>query len=391
MRDVFFISACRTPVGAFGGSLAGYSAAELGAIVIKEALNRAGLLLSSVDEVVMGNVCQTDPRGNPAREAALAAGLPVESTAYTVNKNCGSGAKAIALGCQMIAWGEAQVVVAGGMESMSRVPFLLRDFRWGHRMGHASVTDLLTDLLEGMGLTAEELSKRYGISRQEQDEFAWISHVKASTAWENGIFMEEIVPVEAKPLGKRGQAGTLQRDESVRPDTSLEKLAALKPVFLEGGTVTAGNSCPINDGAAAVVLASGEVVERLNLKPMARFVGWGAGGVAPEVMGLGPVPATRRALQRTGLSLEQIDLIELNEAFAAQALAVIKELGLPTDRVNVNGGAIALGHPVGATGAILVVKLIYELKRRKQRYGLATMCIGGGQGITVILENLISS
>ncbi len=385
-RDVVIISGARTPIGRFMGTLKDFTSNQLGALVIKEAVARAGIDGGLVQEVIMGSIIQTEPRGNPAREAVLEAGLPIEVTGFTVNKNCGSGLKAFNLAAREIADGDAEVMVAGGMESMSRAPFLLRTARFGYRMGHAPLDDFLMDVLEGMGLTAENVAERFNISREDQDLFAAQSQRKALEAIEAGRFGEEIVPV-AVPQ-RRGDPVLFKQDEGPRPGTTSETLAKLRPAFKKDGVVTAGNSCTINDGAAALVLMSARKAEELGKEPFARVVSWASAGVEPEVMGIGPVPATRLALEKAGLGLDDIDVVELNEAFAAQSLAVIRELGMDLEKVNPNGGAIALGHPVGATGAVLMTKMIYELKRRGGRYGLVTLCIGGGQGIATIVENL---
>jgi len=385
MREALLVSCIRAPIGKFNGGLSHLAAFELGAIVLQEALNRAGVLGEMVDEVIMGNILSAEPRGNPAREAALKAGLPYQVKAYSVNKNCGSGLKAINLAATMIRSGESDIVVAGGMESMTRMPYIVRGLRTGLRMGHAEIRDLLIELLEGMGITAENVAKRYGISRDEQDMFACESQMRAARARDKGLFKEQIVPVwTANAKDKR----LLCDDEGIKPETTMEGLSRLKPAFLPNGTVTAGNSSTINDGAAALVLMSEEKVRELEIKPLARIVSWGEAGLDPSVMGLGPIPATRLALKKAGLAISDIDLIELNEAFAAQALAVIKELEMDREKVNVNGGAIALGHPVGATGGILMVKLVNELLQTGGKRGLATLCIGGGQGIATIIERI---
>lgn len=379
------ISAARTAVGSFCGSLFSFTAQELGATVLREVVKRAQIPHEIVEEVILGNIIQTDPRGNPAREAVLKAGFDIKTTAYTINKNCGSALKAVWLADMTIKTGGADIVIAGGMESMSNAPYLLRNARAGYRMGDAVCSDLLTDLLEGMGMTAERLAERYNISRREQDEFSVRSQKKAWEAQTGGKFDEEIVPVKIKT--KNGER-VFDKDEGIKPDSTVEVLSQLKPVFKQGGTVTAGNSSTINDGAAALLMMNIQKAQELGVKPLARVVACASAGVEPEIMGIGPVPATKKALKAARLKLDDIDLIELNEAFAAQAVACIRELGLDLERVNVNGGAIALGHPVGATGTIILTKLIYELRRRNGRYGLATMCIGGGQGIAVIIENL---
>jgi acetyl-CoA C-acetyltransferase len=390
MEEVAIVGAARTPIGSFGGSLADVPVTQLGATVIAAALERAGLSPHQVDEVIMGNVLSAGVGMNPARQAAMSAGLPETVPATTVNKVCGSGLKAVALAAQAITLGDAEVVVAGGMESMSRAPYLLPKARFGYRMGHGEVLDhMIKDglwcALEDchMGNTAENVARDYEISREDQDRFAYESHMKAARAWQEGRFAEEVVAVEVQ-----GRQGTMRvdRDEHIRPDTSMEKLARLRPAFANGGTVTAGNASGINDGAAAVVLASKRKVRELGLEPLAWVKAYASAGVPPRIMGMGPVPAVRKVLERAGLSLGDIDLIEANEAFAAQSLAVGRELGWDWERVNVNGGAIALGHPIGASGARILVTLLYEMRRRQARRGLATLCIGGGQGIAMVVE-----
>jgi acetyl-CoA C-acetyltransferase len=390
MEEVAIVGAARTPIGSFGGSLADVPVPQLGATVIAAALERAGLSPHQVDEVIMGNVLSAGVGMNPARQAAMSAGLPETVPATTVNKVCGSGLKAVALAAQAITLGDAEVVVAGGMESMSRAPYLLPRARFGYRMGHGEVLDhMIKDglwcALEDchMGNTAENVARDYEISREDQDRFAYESHMKAARAWQEGRFAEEVVAVEVQ-----GRQGTMRvdRDEHIRPDTTMEKLARLRPAFANGGTVTAGNASGINDGAAAVVLASKRKVRELGLEPLAWVKAYASAGVPPRIMGMGPVPAVRKVLERAGLSLGDIDLIEANEAFAAQSLAVGRELGWDWERVNVNGGAIALGHPIGASGARILVTLLYEMRRRQARRGLATLCIGGGQGIAMVVE-----
>jgi acetyl-CoA C-acetyltransferase len=390
MEEVAIVGAARTPIGSFGGSLADVPVTQLGATVIAAALERAGLSPHQVDEVIMGNVLSAGVGMNPARQAAMSAGLPETVPATTVNKVCGSGLKAVALAAQAITLGDAEVVVAGGMESMSRAPYLLPKARFGYRMGHGEVLDhMIKDglwcALEDchMGNTAENVARDYEISREDQDRFAYESHMKAARAWQEGRFAEEVVAVEVQ-----GRQGTMRvdRDEHIRPDTTMEKLARLRPAFANGGTVTAGNASGINDGAAAVVLASKRKVRELGLEPLAWVKAYASAGVPPRIMGMGPVPAVRKVLERAGLSLGDIDLIEANEAFAAQSLAVGRELGWDWERVNVNGGAIALGHPIGASGARILVTLLYEMRRRQARRGLATLCIGGGQGIAMVVE-----
>ena len=383
--DVVLVAPVRTGIGAFGGALKDVSPLDLGAAVISAAIERAGLKKEDADRVILGEIIQTTERGNPAREAALRAGLPLETAAYTVNINCGSGLLAVRAAALEILSGEAQVVVAGGMESMSSAPFLATDMRWGKRLGHAGLLDSLHSIaIGGMGLTVEKLAEKFGVSREEQDAFALESHVRAARAWNEGRFTDEVVPFPVPQ--RKGDPVIFARDESPRPDTNLAKLAKLPAVFKEGGRLTAGNSSPLNDGAAAMVVTRRDIAEKLGAKLAGRILAFGASGCDPEMMGIAPVAAARSALEKAGLSLRDIALIELNEAFAAQSLAVIRELGLPCEKTNVNGGAIALGHPVGASGARILVTLLHELRRRRGRYGLATMCIGGGQGIAVAVE-----
>ena len=392
MPDAVIVSAVRTPVGTFGGALSTLPAPRLGGLAIAEALRRAGVEPAEVDEVLMGNVYSAGVGLNPARLALLEAGLPVSVPAMTLNKACGSGLKAVALAAQAIRLGEASVVVAGGMESMSQAPYLLPRARFGYRMGHGELVDSM--LRDGlwcttsdchMGMTAENLVAQYEISREEQDRFAYTSQMRARAAWESGRFREEVVPVEVPQ--PRGKTLLVERDEHPRPDTTLEALAKLRPVFKDGGTVTPGNASGINDGAAAVVVMSDAEAARRGLTPLAVIRSYAAAGVEPHIMGIGPAPAVRKALPRAGLRLEDMDLIELNEAFAGQSLAVARELGLDLERTNVNGGAIALGHPVGASGCRVLVTLLHEMRRRHAHYGLATLCIGGGQGIAMVVEN----
>ncbi len=384
-RNVVIVSAARTPIGSFMGSFSGLKAQTLGATAIKEAVKRSGIDSSIIDEVIIGNIVGTDPKGNPAREALLEAELPISVPAFTVNKNCASGLKSVSLASSLIKSGDYDIILAGGMENMSRIPYLLRNARQGFRMGDQKIEDLLTQLLDGMGLTAERLAEKYNISRAEQDQFAYSSQQKARIAQESGYFNDEIVPVE---LAGRKEINIISKDEGVKPDTTLEGLSKLKPVFKEGGTVTAGNSSTINDAGAALLLMSENKAKELGLKPLARVLGWASAGCEPDIMGIGPVPATQLLMKKTGMKLSDFDLIELNEAFAAQSIAVIKELNLDIDKVNVNGGAISLGHPTGATGAILTAKIIYAMKRRNAETGLITLCIGGGQGMSLALENI---
>ena len=382
------VSAVRTAVARVGGGLAPLQAHQFGAVVLRAALERAGVDGAEVDDVILGNVLSGG--GNIARLTALEAGLPVTVPGMTVDRQCGSGLQAIVLAAALIRAGQGRIYLAGGTESMTRAPFLMeRPAQAFPRTPPRFLRFQLAPEAIGnppMGITAENVAARYGISREEQDAFALESHRRAVRAQGAGDFDDEIVPVPV-PTGK-GQAAFFARDEHPRPDTSLEKLAALPPVFKEGGTVTAGNSCGINDGAAAVVVMDAAEAERRGLRPLGRILGWAVAGVDPNYMGMGPVPATRKVLEATGVRLEDLDQIELNEAFAAQALACIRELGLDPERVNPDGGAIALGHPLGATGAILVTKLLGGLRRRGGRLGLVTACIGGGQGIAALIERL---
>ena len=385
-RDVVIVSAARTAVGSFLGAFADLKAQTLGAYAMREAIKRANIDGSLIDEIIVGNIIQTEPKGNPAREAMLEAGLPIQIPAFTVNKNCASSLKAVSLAALMIKVGEADVILVAGMENMSRTPYVIRNARKGFRMGDQPCEDLLLELLEGMGLTAERLADKYRITREAQDQFAFESHMKAAKAQAAGLFNDEIVPVEVP--GRKGTSITVNKDEGVRLDITLETLSKLKPVFKKDGTVTAGNSSSINDGAGALILMAAEKANELGLKPLVRIKGWASAGCDPDIMGIGPVPSTRRLMNLTGMGIHDFDLIELNEAFASQSLAVVKELKFDLKKVNVNGGAISLGHPTGATGSILLTKLIYEMKRRQSGTGLATMCIGGGQGMSIVLENL---
>lgn len=388
--EYVIVSAVRTAIGRFGGSLKSVTSGHLGAIVIREAIKRAGIEAEMVDEVILGEVRQSTESSNVARVAALLAGLPDRVTAYTVNRLCASGMQAIVSAVQHLCFHPDDIVVAGGTENMSRAPIYLRNARFGEGNPHLVDSNLEAgqqpweiygkDL--GMGMTAENVAERFGISREDQDAYALESQVRAKRAIQEGKFKDEIVPVEVKE-GK--EAFLFERDEHPR-DTSLELLAKLKPVFKKDGTVTAGNACGRNDGAAALVIVTREKAKQLGLKPLAKIVGWATVGVNPEIMGIGPVGAIERLLRCTGLTLEEVGLIELNEAFAAQTLAVIREAGLDMAKVNVNGGAIALGHPLGATGAIITVKLLYEMMRRGERYGMSTLCVGGGQGMALMLE-----
>ncbi|MEH7336542.1 thiolase family protein [Neobacillus drentensis] len=391
VEEIFILSAVRTPVGRYGGALKSLNSGQLASIAIKEAINRAGISADQVDEVIMGEVRQTTESSNVARVAALRAGVPESAAAFTINRLCASGMQAVASGAQQIAFGQAEIVVAGGTESLSNAPIYLRNSRFGGdntklvdsntEAGQQPVEIYGHDL--GMGITAENVAERFSISREDQDAFALESQVRASTAIDNNHFQNEIVPVEIK---NRKSSFIFTVDEHPRPETSLEALNKLRPAFKENGTVTAGNACGRNDGAAALVLTSASHAGKLGVKPLAKIVDWTSVGVSPEIMGIGPVPAVRKLLERTGLTLDDIDLIELNEAFAAQSLAVIRELNLNMDKVNVNGGAIALGHPLGATGAKIITTLIHELRRREKKRGIATLCVGGGQGMALMVE-----
>lgn len=388
--EAVIVSAVRTPIGTFGGSLAEVPAPRLGAVVIREALRRAGIAPDQVDEVIMGNVLQAGLGMNPARQAAMAAGLPETVPATTINKVCGSGLKAVVLAAQAVLTGDAEIVVAGGQENMSAAPYLLPKARFGYRMGHDQVLDSM--ILDGlwcafadchMGVTAENIGERWEISRAEQDAFAAESQRRAAEAIRSGRFNDEIVPVEV--TGRKGTV-VVSVDEHPRPDTTVERLAGLRPAFKKDGSVTAGNASGINDGAAAVVVMSRRRAAALGIEPLATIRSWAAAGVDPKIMGIGPVPATRKALARADLDVRQLDLVEANEAFAAQNIAVQRELGLDPEKLNVNGGAIALGHPIGASGARILVTLLHEMRRRDAHLGLATLCIGGGQGIAMVVS-----
>ncbi|MTH52271.1 acetyl-CoA C-acyltransferase [Bacillus mangrovi] len=392
-NEIVIVSAARTAMGSFGGSLKGVSAPELGGIVIKEVLQRAGVRPEQVGEVIMGNVLQAGVGQNPARQAAMKAGLPAEIPSMTINKVCGSGLKAVHLAFQAIAAGEADIVVAGGMENMSQAPYLMKGARDGFRMGDQKLVDSLTS--DGltcvfnnyhMGVTAENLAEQYSISREAQDQYAAESQSRAIRAIKEGTFQEEIVPVSVPQ--RKGDPVLFKTDEFPREGTTAESLGKLRPAFKKDGTVTAGNASGINDGAAAVVVMSRKKAEELGIKPLVKITANGNAGVDPSIMGIGPVKAVQKALSRANLELSDIDLIEANEAFAAQTLAVGEELSFNREILNVNGGAIALGHPIGASGARILVTLIHEMKRRDSQKGLATLCIGGGQGVATIVENI---
>lgn len=390
-QEVVIVSAVRTAIGSFQGSLKDIPAIKLGAIVIKEALIRAGVSSERVDEVIMGNVLQAGLGQNPARQASIQAGLPYSIPSMTINKVCGSGLKAVHLAAQAIAIGDAEIIVAGGFENMSQAPYLLKQARSGYKMGDQKVIDsMINDGLwcafndYHMGMTAENLCDQYHITREEQDAFSARSQLRAAAAIENGKFKDEIVPVEIP--GRKGEPIIFDTDEFVRPNTTVDTLSSLKPAFKKDGSVTAGNASGINDGAAAVVLMSKEKCEELGIQPIATVVSNAAVGVDPAIMGIGPAQAVQKALKKANLELEQVDLIEANEAFAAQSIAVDRELHFNHDKLNVNGGAIALGHPIGASGARILVTLLHEMQKRDVKTGLATLCIGGGQGVATIVQ-----
>lgn len=391
MNKAIIISLARTPIGSFNGTLAGVSAKDLASLVIKEALLRAKLAPEQVDEVIMGCVLQAGLGQNVARQAALAAGIPVDKPAMTINQVCGSGLRAVALAAQAIMLGDADIIVAGGTENMNQAPYLLKNARTGYRMGNGEIVDSMIN--EGlwcaignthMGITAENLAEQYNISREEQDEFAAASQNKAEAALASNRFADEIVPVVIPQ--RRGEPIVFDRDEFPRQGVTPASLAKLRPAFKKDGTVTAGNASGINDGAAAVVVMSEAKAKELGMLPLVTIRSYASAGVAPEHMGLGPVPATKQALAKAGLALSDIELIEANEAFAAQSLVVAKELGFDMSRVNVNGGAIALGHPIGASGTRILISLISEMQKRDVSLGLATLCVGGGMGVSMIVE-----
>lgn len=390
MREVVIVGAARTAIGSFNGSLSGVSAVELGVTAVKEAIKRAGIQPEMVDETVMGCILQAGMGQGVARQVAVKAGIPVEKPAYTINMICGSGLRAVQIAAQQIISGECDVVVAGGTENMSAAPYLLKNARTGYRMGHGEIVDSmihdsLTDIFNNyhMGVTAENLAEKYNISREEQDVFSAASQNKAEAAIKAGRFKDEIVPVVIP--SKKGDI-VVDTDEFPREGVTAEALGKLRPAFKKDGTVTAGNASGINDGAAALVVMGADKAKELGLTPLAKIVGYGSAGVDPSIMGIGPVPAVKKAMERAKLTVEDMDLIEANEAFAAQAIAVAKELNFDMSKVNVNGGAIALGHPVGASGARILITLLYEMKRRNAKHGLATLCIGGGMGTALIVE-----
>ena len=393
MKNVYLAGAVRTPIGKFGGTLASLTAADLGVEAAKESLRRAGVAADQITDSIWGCARQAGGGPNVARQITFRAGVPQTVPAATINQACGSGLKAIILAAQEIMLGRSDAVLAGGTESMSRVPYFAEGARWGARMGNMQLVDGMyrdgfSDPLSGllMGQTAEKLARQYEISRQEQDEFALSSQKKAEAAIASGRFDDEVMSLEIS--GKKGETTSFAKDEHCRAGTTLEDLAKLSPVFYKDGSVTAGNSSGITDGAAAVVVLSEEGIKRFGTRPQARIVDYEICGVAPEIMGIGPVPAVRALLERQSLSLSEIDLIELNEAFAAQVIACDRELGFAADRLNVNGGAIALGHPIGCTGVRITTTLLYEMQKRQARFGLATLCVSGGMGLALLLERV---
>ena len=391
MKDVVIVGAARTAIGKFGGTLKDVPARQLGAVVIKEAINRAGIKPEMVDEVIMGCVLQGALGQNVSRQMALDAGLPVEVPTLTINKVCGSGLRAVELAAQIIKAGDADIVVAGGAENMSSTAYAMPKARWGARMNNATMVDMMVndglwDAFNGyhMGITAENVAEQWGITREQLDEFSVISQNRAEKAVAEGRFKDEIVPVEIPQ--RKGDPIVFDTDEHLTKGSTMEKVAKLKPAFKKDGVVTAANASGINDSGAAVVVMSAEKAAELGIKPMCKITSYASGGVDPTIMGVGPVPATRKALDKAGLTIKDMDLVEANEAFAAQSLAVRKDLGLDPETTNVNGGAIALGHPIGASGCRILITLIYEMMKRDSKYGLATLCIGGGMGTSVIVE-----
>lgn len=391
MREVVIVSAVRTPIGSFGGTLKDTPARTLGAIAVKAAIERAGIDPASIDEVVFGNVLQGGLGQNPARQVALDAGIPIEVPAMTINKVCGSGLRVVGLAAQMIKAGDADIIVAGGTESMSMAPYVMPKARWGARMGDAKLIDMmvhdgLTDAFSGvhMGITAENICEQWGLTREELDAFAANSQQKAEAALKSGVFKDEIVPVVIPQ--RKGDPIVFDTDEFPKAGVTAEGLAKLKPAFKKDGMVTAANASGINDAAAAVIVMSKEKADELGIKPLCTIKSYASAGVDPQIMGIGPVPSTRKALEKAGLTIDDMDLIEANEAFAAQSLAVGKDLGIDPAKLNINGGAIALGHPIGASGTRILVSLIHSMQKQDAKYGLATLCIGGGQGTALIVE-----
>lgn len=393
MKEVVIVSAARTAIGNFSGGLSGLSAVELGTIAAKEAIARAGINPTEINEAIVGNILSAGLGQNIARQISIKAGLPETSPAMTINKLCGSGLRAVSMAAQFIMLGDAEVILAGGTESMSNAPYLLDKARNGFRMGHGQITDSmildgLTDAFNNyhMGITAENIAEQWNISRKEQDAFAAASQNKAEAAQKAGKFKDEIVPVVIPQ--RKGDPIVIENDEFIKPGMTPEKLEKLRPAFKNDGTVTAGNASGINDGASMLLIMSLEKAKILGLKPLVKIISYGNAALDPRIMGYGPVPATRQALLKANMTIDDIDLIEANEAFAAQSIAVVRDLKLNPEKVNVNGGAIALGHPIGASGARILTTLIYEMKRRNAKTGLATLCIGGGQGTALIIENI---
>ncbi|OEH93927.1 acetyl-CoA C-acetyltransferase [Bacillus solimangrovi] len=391
MREVVIVSAARTPVGSFGGALSSVSAVDLGVVAAKEAMKRGGISPDMIDEVLVGNILSAGQGQNPARQVAIQAGMPETTSAMTINKLCGSGLRTVSMAAQFISLGDANVIMAGGIESMSNAPYLMPNARWGQRMGDGKIVDsmihdALTDAFHGihMGITAENIAEQWGFSREEQDQFALESQLKAENAQKEGRFRDEIVSVEVPQ--RRGEPLVVNTDEYPKNGMTMDKLAKLRPAFKKDGTVTAGNASGINDGGAMVILMAKEKAEELGITYLATVKSYASAALDPKIMGYGPVPATKKALQKAGLTIHDIDLVEANEAFAAQSLAVVKDLEINKERVNVNGGAIALGHPVGASGTRILITLLYEMIRRDAKTGLATLCIGGGQGTSLIIE-----
>jgi acetyl-CoA C-acetyltransferase len=391
MREVVIVGAARTPVGAFGGALSKLSAIDLGVVAAKEAMKRAGIKPEIVENVLIGNVLSAGLGQNPSRQVAVNAGIPETTPAMTINKVCGSGLRTVSMAAQFIMLGDADVILAGGTESMSNAPYLLPKARWGQRMGDGQIVDsMINDALSDaffdihMGITAENIAEQWNLTRDMQDEFAARSQNRAEKAQAEGRFKDEIVPVEIPQ--RRGEPIVVEDDEYIKKGVTKEKISKLRPAFKKDGTVTAANASGINDGAAMLILMSKEKCEELGLKPLATIKSYGSAGLDPKIMGYGPVPATKKALEKANLSIEDIDLIEANEAFAAQSLAVVKDLKMDPEKVNVNGGSIAIGHPVGASGARILITLLYEMEKRNSKTGLATLCIGGGQGTSLIVE-----
>jgi len=391
-KDVVIVSACRTPVGSFGGTLKDTPSRKLGAIAMAEAVKRAGLKPEQIEEVVFGCVLQAGLGQNIARQCMIDAGIPVETTAFTINKVCGSGLRAVSLASQLIRTGDVDIVLAGGVENMTMAPYVIPKARYGYRMGNGQIIDEmvfggLTDIFNGyhMGITAENVNEMYGITREEQDDFGFRSQTLASAAQKAGKFKDQIVPVVIP--GKKADV-VFDQDEFIKHDVNREAMAKLKPAFKKDGSVTAANASGINDAAAALVVMSADKAAELGITPIAKIISWASGGVDPKIMGIGPVPAVRKALAKINATIDDIDLIEANEAFAAQSIAVARDLGWDKtmEKVNVNGGAIAIGHPIGSSGARILVDLLYEMKRRGSKKGLATLCIGGGQGTALIVE-----